>query len=343
MKNLLLLALVGIVGFGCAVPADMTPVRADSVRGADENIVGGYVADDSQFPAVGALVSSGQIFCTGTLISPTRVVTAAHCVYQMTPQSFAMRRADGSGWTLVPVSRAVPHPSYNSSQLTNDIAYLDLAEAVDFVEPLEVNGTMNSAWEGEKLVHVGFGATQGYGGIDNQKRYVEIPTTDVAGSQFRYSGYGVNTCNGDSGGPALAFNCATGKWVVAGVTSYGDANCTQYGVDTRVDAFRDFIGEAGQVVDPACDPNSQPSPEPEPQPEPEPETEQPETEQPTPTPEQPDAQDPCRGETYFGRCAGSTVVWCENGEVLSKNCSEDRGKVCGYNADKDYMGCGYPN
>jgi secreted trypsin-like serine protease len=31
-----------------------------------------------------------------------------------------------------------------------------------------------------------------------------------------------------------------------GVTSYGDQTCTQFGVDTRVDAYRSFISSAIQ-------------------------------------------------------------------------------------------------
>jgi len=72
------------------------------------------------------------------------------------------------------------------------------------------------------------------------KRVVTIPISQVAATQFAYQAAGKNTCNGDSGGPAFATD-ASGNLTVAGVTSYGDQSCTQYGVDTRVDTFQSFI------------------------------------------------------------------------------------------------------
>lgn len=70
-----------------------------------------------------------------------------------------------------------------------------------------------------------------------------IPITEVNPTELVYSKAGANTCVGDSGGPALAKNAA-GVTVVIGVTSWGDDGCTDFGVDTRVDAYPTFIGEA---------------------------------------------------------------------------------------------------
>jgi secreted trypsin-like serine protease len=50
----------------------------------------------------------------------------------------------------------------------------------------------------------------------------------------------LNTWFGDSGGPALG-NDASGQQRLIGVTSWGDEDCKQFGVDTRVDAFWDFL------------------------------------------------------------------------------------------------------
>jgi hypothetical protein len=36
----------------------------------------------------------------------------------------------------------------------------------------------------------------------------------------------------------------------------------------------------------------------------------------------PVAQDPCQGHTYYGRCNGQTLVWCANGQILSRPCSQ---------------------
>jgi hypothetical protein len=113
-----------------------------------------------------------------------------------------------------------------------------------------------------------------------------MPIAKVWSTQFEYQTAGKNTCNGDSGGPAFAN--VNGELFLAGTTSYGDVNCTQYGVDTRADAFAGFLG-ASQA----------------------------------PPPMQPPA-DPCKGETYAGRCSGKTVVWCD--QIRS---TRSRARQCG--------------
>ena len=44
--------------------------------------------------------------------------------------------------------------------------------------------------------------------------------------------------------------------------------------------------------------------------------------------------DPCQGETYEGRCDGSTVIWCENAQVKQISCQS-----CGFDVAKGYYNC----
>lgn len=47
-------------------------------------IIGGRAASDSEFPATVALVDAkGKAYCTGTLLTPSLVATAAHCVFDL--------------------------------------------------------------------------------------------------------------------------------------------------------------------------------------------------------------------------------------------------------------------
>lgn len=254
IRKLLSMLAVTTALAGCA-PADEPGLDSDLDTKTDA-IVGGSAF--SGVPAVGALASGGSPFCTGTLITPTRVVTAAHCVAGTSASqiTFITGPSASQVQTRTRVVRAVPHPGYNSRALTNDIAYLDLASQPAGVQPIGVlpANSMTSSWVGRELLHVGYGVsdgrTQSGSGI---KRAVNIPITQVSSTQFRYGAAGRNTCNGDSGGPALHRD-ASGAYLVAGVTSYGDAYCTQYGVDTRVDAYLDFLGvSGGGPVDPPDD------------------------------------------------------------------------------------------
>ena len=59
----------------CAAPIDGDVVPSAQ---ADQPIVNGQIASGD--PAVVALVGNNNFLCTGTLIRPTVVLTAAHCV-----------------------------------------------------------------------------------------------------------------------------------------------------------------------------------------------------------------------------------------------------------------------
>ena len=96
---------------------------------------------------------------------------------------------------------------------------------------------------------VGYGVSNGFSQTGaGTKRFVNMAISQVGATQFSYAVPNKNTCNGDSGGPAFAQ--VGGELLLAGVTSYGDANCVQYGVDTRADVYVDFLGVQSAPSDP---------------------------------------------------------------------------------------------
>src|SRR5207248_1940994 len=92
------------------------------------------------------------------------------------------------------------------------------------------------------FVGYGYELVDGSPGGLGVKRMAVIPLSQIAQKTMRYEDAAKNTCNGDSGGPALFIDSKDGgHWVLAGVTSLGDRGCTDYGVDTRVDTYFKWI------------------------------------------------------------------------------------------------------
>ena len=227
---------------GCGT--DSVEVDNPGLDGASDGIVGGTTF--TGLPAVGSLTVDGEEYCTGTLIGPRKVLTAAHCLEDPTASQMHFvigARLSSPDYTLN-VASIKQHPSYNSSTITNDVGLVTLSQDAP-IASLDVNKSMDSSWVGTALFFVGYGVTNAATNSGaGKKRSVWITISDVSTKTFDYGDPGKNTCYGDSGGPALLKE-SNGSYLVAGVTSYGDQNCAQYGVDTRVDAFLDFIGATG--------------------------------------------------------------------------------------------------
>jgi secreted trypsin-like serine protease len=241
MKLSLVAATAIVMASGCAAETN----ASDETDSTDSAIVGGQAT--TAYPAVGALTRSGSPFCTGTVIAKRTVVTAAHCLdgASAVGMRFALGPSGNTPQAQLGVARIIVHPSYDAQNIKNDIGLVILAQDAP-VTPVAVNGEMPSSWVGRSLTFVGYGVTNG---VTQQgagtKRVVSIAISEVGGTQFAYADSAKNTCFGDSGGPAFATDAA-GRLVIAGVTSYGDQRCAQYGVDTRVDAFRSFIASVQQ-------------------------------------------------------------------------------------------------
>jgi hypothetical protein len=219
--------------------------------------------DGNGHPEVGALLAQHAFSdgtweeCSGTLISPTVFLTAAHCDegvsrVAVTFDSSYNAKTGSEYWGTWHAD-----PLYNQAQSDpHDVAVVVLDKAVKNITParLPTLGQLDSLKVGDGITAVGYGAqsvTMGAGGADFHYadiRYVATGSVNamnaswIRASMNPSTGDG-GTCYGDSGGPNFLGAGTNETNIVAGTTITGDFVCRATNVDYRMDtkSARDFL------------------------------------------------------------------------------------------------------
>src|SRR5690606_35309524 len=211
---------------GLVLAALASPLPSTAPASEPAPIVGGPQVDPGAWPSAVA-IEMGQYLCTGTLVSDRVILTAAHCL-EKSPQAAFMRVKIGDD-VYTEFSQSLPvasyglHSDYCGSEPkvckvdVYDYAYIVLEQPVVGVAPTRPLSAQ-SEWDeamriGVTITLVGFGNDEAE--LNGIKRQVDVPITRFSGSglEFQAGGMGLDSCHGDSGGPAYV-TLATGEVVL---------------------------------------------------------------------------------------------------------------------------------
>lgn len=230
-------------------------------RSAETNIVNGRPPVASEFTFLAAVEVDGNdgrtYSCGGAFLSPTQVVTAAHCLFDSKGAPVkAVRAAPAKALerpaSLVNARIWTPHEDYSPDRYGDDIALITLSRPVAGVKTVRI--PTSGEWQelvrpGAPASSAGWGTTSSGGkvprkflvadltvipnsvcGDANETYRVGSVTFEGLGEGFNSatmlcaggatsSGLPIDTCQGDSGGPLVAGTGESQRLV--GIVSWG--------------------------------------------------------------------------------------------------------------------------
>ena len=245
------LTLFALCATGCAAPSEGSSEKTGRTRSA---LIGGEL--DTADPAVVLVAmkaTNGGGTCSGVVVSPHVIVTAAHCLdpriagadvqpYYVFLGTDLTSKADlALKANYVPIKEVHFDPDFNPGTQTHDVGVV-ITENELAMTPIQMNRqTLGDDSIGKPVRMVGYGifdmGADANPNTQAAKHDVSINIASVDAEHMTYTDHTHAMCEGDSGGPSF-IKRDDGTEVVVGIHSFVKGTCTAgTGYDTRIDVY----------------------------------------------------------------------------------------------------------
>ncbi len=228
-RSLTILATVGLGA--CAAPVD-------DAGAAREPVIGGVeIATHGESVAL-----VGESLCSGVLVAPRIVATAAHCV-DWRPDAVVLGASIDDPSEVAVVTGGAVHPDWQPGSFDADVGLLLLDAAPAAAAPVEIAEVPIALGDSVRVVGWGMASLEVGAERSGTKREAVGTVSSVEPPHVVIAPTAGSPCGGDSGAPAYVMR-EDGSEALAGLVVAGDTACADHTRVLVLGDFRDWIAEA---------------------------------------------------------------------------------------------------